>query len=364
MNYTIPSLPLSIEIETKTVLKKVAKAHQALAELKGCVATIPNESILISTLSLQEAKDSSAIENIVTTHDDLYQSDTFASQFASMAAKEVHNYANALRNGFQQVKQTGLLTNNHILQIQAGIETNNAGFRKLPGTALKNDRTGEVVYTPPQHPDELLRLMNNLEAFINDDTLCDWDDLVKMAVIHHQFESIHPFYDGNGRTGRIINILYLVKQGLLQLPILYLSRYINQYKGEYYRLLQKVRTEDAWEDWIMFMLDGVEKTSRQSIVLLQKIREIMSSHKQQIRSQLPKIYSQDLLNNLFRHPYTKIDFVMDELDVSRTTATKYLDDLAKIQLLQKRKLGKHNYYINIELFNMLSNAHRIFENIG
>ncbi|HEX8530385.1 MAG TPA: Fic/DOC family N-terminal domain-containing protein, partial [Cytophagales bacterium] len=265
MNYSIPTLPLAFDIETKAVLKKTARAHQALAELKGVVATIPNESILISTLSLQEAKDSSAIENIVTTHDELFKSDATARQFASVAAKEVHTYALALREGFEQVRRTGILTNNHILKIQATIESSHAGFRKLPGTALKNDRTGEVVYTPPQHPDDIIAMMNNLEQFINDDALSDWDDLVKMAVIHHQFESIHPFYDGNGRTGRILNILYLVKQGLLQLPVLYLSRYINQHKADYYRLLQLVRNEGQWETWVLFMLTGVEQTSRQTI---------------------------------------------------------------------------------------------------
>ena len=233
----LPTLPNLGDIETKVILKKVALAHKALAELKGVAASMPNQSILINTLSLQEAKDSSAIENIITTHDDLYRSDSAQRHFVTIAAKEVHNYAEALRAGFERIRQTGLLTNNDILDIQAGIEQNQAGYRKQSGTALKNDQTGEVVYLPPQHPDEIVALMNNLEQFINQPELCDWDVLVKMAVIHHQFESIHPFYDGNGRTGRVINILYLVQQGLLDTPILYLSRYINQNKADYYRLL-------------------------------------------------------------------------------------------------------------------------------
>ncbi len=223
-------------------MRKLSRAGAALAELKGVAASIPNQSILVNTLALQEAKDSSAIENIITTHDDLYRSNALARQFVTYAAKEVHNYATALRNGFEQVQRIGLLTNTDILQMQACIEENDAGFRKLPGTALKNEQTGETVYTPPQHPDEIVSLMENLEKFINDDTMSEWDALTKMAVIHHQFESIHPFYDG---TGRIINILYLVKQGLLGSPVLYLSRYINQNKADYYRLLQKVRDEDA-----------------------------------------------------------------------------------------------------------------------
>lgn len=355
---TIKPLPLAQDIETRAVLKKLAKAHQALAELKGIAASIPNEGILISTLSLQEAKDSSAIENIITTHDDLYISDSIAQHFVSIAAKEVHNYAAALRYGHKQVKVQGLLTNAHVLHIQATIEENSAGFRKLPGTALKNDLTGVTVYTPPQHADEIIALMSNLERFINDDELCDWDPLTKMAIIHHQFESIHPFYDGNGRTGRIINILYLVKQGLLKIPVLYLSRYINQNKTDYYRLLQVTRDTDDWQPWLMFMLEGVEQTARQTVVLIEGIKRTMLAFKQKMRAELPRIYSQDLLNNLFRHPYTKIDFVMAELNVSRITATRYLDELIRIGLLDKRKIGRENYYINTTLYDLLGNIHK------
>ncbi|MBE0505038.1 MAG: Fic family protein [Desulfuromonadales bacterium] len=356
MDSSLPLLPLDIDLETKPILKKLAKAHQALAELKGVAASIPNQSILINTLSLQEAKDSSAIENIITTHDDLYRSDNLARHFVSHAAKEVHSYATALRNGFEQVKQSGLLTNNDILEMQACLEENRAGFRKLPGTALKNELTGETVYTPPQHPEEIIALMNNLEKFINDDTLCDWDPLTKMVVIHYQFESIHPFYDGNGRTGRIINILYLVKQGLLGVPVLYLSRYINQKRADYYRLLQAVRTDNAWEEWLLFLLEGVEQTSQQTIVLIQGIKALMQQHKHKLRSELPKIYSQDLINNIFRHPYTKIEFVMAELQVSRITATRYLNELTRIGLMTKHRLGRENYYINDALFDFLGHA--------
>ena len=347
-------LPLPHDIETTAVLKKLAKAHQALAELKGVVAGIPNQSILISTLSLQEAKDSSAIENIITTHDDLYRSDSVARHFVSVAAKEVHSYATALRNGFEQVKRTGLLTHNDILAIQACVEENRAGLRKLPGTALVNGQTGATVYTPPQHPDDIVALMSNLERFINDDALCDWDPLTKMAVIHHQFESIHPFYDGNGRTGRIVNILYLVQQGLLGSPVLYLSRYINQHKADYYRLLQATRDTGNWTDWLLFMLDGVEQTARQTTALIIAIVALMQRHKHTVRAELPKIYSQDLINNLFRHPYTKIDFVMNELQVHRNTASRYLDELVRIGLLTRHKLGKENFYMNNALHELLS----------
>lgn len=356
MAYKIPQLPLELDLETKAVLKKTAAARSALAEMKGAALSIPNESILISTLSLQEAKDSSAIENIITTHDELFQSDFTTQNFKTLASKEVHSYAEALRWGFQTVRKQGFLSNNHIITIQEAIEENRAGFRKVPGTELKNEQTGEVVYTPPQTHDEIVALMNNLEEFINLSELSDWDPLVKMAVIHHQFESIHPFYDGNGRTGRIINILYLVKEGLLNLPILYLSRYINQNKSDYYRLLQKVRTENTWEAWVLYILEGVEQTSLQTIKLIDGIKAIMQKHKHKLRRDLPKIYSQDLLNNLFRHPYTKIEFVMADLAVSRPTATRYLDELTAINIVHKHKLGKDNYYVNHELFELLANV--------
>jgi Fic family protein len=356
MIHTIPALPLSIELETKPVLKKLARAHQALAELKGVTGIIPNQGILINTLSLQEAKDSSAIENIITTDDELYKSDVFSKQFATSATKEVYNYVAALQSGYQEVKSTGLLINNGILKIQAILEDNNAGFRKIPGTELKNDQTGQTVYIPPQDAGQILSLMNNLEQFINNDGLSEIDPLTKMAVIHHQFESIHPFYDGNGRTGRIINILYLVKSGLLNSPVLYLSRYINQNKSEYYRLLQTVRTENSWEDWLLYMLDGVERTSRQTTRLILEIKELMQSHKHKMRSELPRIYSQDLLNVIFSHPYTKIAFLERDLRVTRATATRYLDELARIGLMGREKLGRDLYFINNQLFALLGRA--------
>lgn len=353
MNYTILPLPLDLEFETKLVLRKLAKAHQALAELKGVAAIIPNQSILVNTLSLQEAKDSSAIENIITTHDELYRSDAIAHQFASTAAKEVYSYASALESGFKKVQNTGLLTNNIILKIQETLEENDAGFRKQLGTVLMNEKTGETVYTPPQEGKEIECLMSNLEKFMNDDDLADIDPLIKMAIIQHQFESIHPFYDGNGRTGRIINILYLVKQGLLNSPILYLSRYINVHKIDYYRLLQEVRTQQSWEEWILFILEGIILISQQTVILIHEMKNLMQTYKEKIRTELPNVYSQDLINNLFKHPYTKIEFLMNELGVHRNTASKYLDELVRIGLLTKHKIRKENYYLNDALFDLL-----------
>lgn len=352
----MPLLPLPVpqDLETKAVLKKLAQAHRALAELKGIITSIPNQSILLETLTLREARESSAIENIISTFDEVYQSNLFSNIFASPAAKEVHQYAAALKKGFQLVKQHQLLTNNHILQIQEVVEQNRAGFRKLPGTKLMNDKKGKVVYTPPQDIDTIISLMNNLETFINDDTMMDADPLVKMAIIHHQFESIHPFYDGNGRTGRIINILYLVQKGLLHLPVLYLSQYIIKNKSDYYRLLQVVRDEGNWEEWILFMLDGIEKTATASVTLISSIKELMQYYKQQIRNNHSKLYSQDLLNNLFKYPYTKIEFLQNDLQISRSTAIRYLDTLVKAGYLTKHKVGRDNFFLNAKLLGLLT----------
>lgn len=351
--WKLDKLPLGIELETVKVLKALPAAHAALAELKGIASTIPNQSILINTLGLQEAKDSSAIENIITTHDDLYKSELNLDAFKSLEAKEVQNYILALKKGFELIKKDGLLTNRTIIEVQETLEDNNAGFRKLPGTALKNAVTGEVIYTPPQDYEEINQLMSNLEKYINDSEMQDCDPLIKMAMIHFQFESIHPFYDGNGRTGRIINILYLILEGLQNLPILYLSNYIIKHKADYYRLLQKVRDENLWEEWLLFMIKGIEITARETIELIIKIKDLMLDFKHKLRDNY-KFYSQDLLNNLFKHPYTKIEFLVNDLGVSRLTAGNYLNKLAEDKMLRKDKLGTGNYYINEDLFELLT----------
>ncbi len=337
--------------DTVGILRATVSAGRRLAELKGVAATIPNQGILINTLALQEAKDSSAIENIVTSHDDLFRSDAFPESMHGLAAKEVRDYATALRTGFERVRKTGLLTNAHILEIQATLERNRAGFRKLPGTTLK-DASGRVVYTPPQDANEVLRLMGDLESFINEPHRLDVDPLVRMAIIHHQFESIHPFYDGNGRTGRIINVLHLVLSGLLDIPVLYLSRHIVRTKNEYYRRLQGVRDGGGWEPWILYLLHAVETTAAGTIRTIGEIRAALRRYKHSIRDR-HRFYSQDLVNNLFRHPYTKIDFVMRDLGVSRLTATRYLDLLTADGLLVKRKVGRSNYYVNVALADLL-----------
>ena len=334
------------------ILRKLAAASRQLAELKGVAASMPNQGILISTLGLQEAKDSSEIENIVTTHDELFRDAAFPDAATGAATKEVSRYRQALHIGFEAVRKTSLLTTNDIVRVQRELEQNDAGFRRLPGTALK-DGSGRTVYTPPQNAALIESLMADLERFINDDQSFDADPLIKMALIHHQFESIHPFYDGNGRTGRIVNVLYLVKQGLLDIPVLYLSRHIVRTKSDYYQLLQDVRERDVWEDWVLYMLTAVEQTAASGIMTIRAIRELLFNTKHRIREQY-RFYSQDLINNLFSHPYTKIEFIQRDLGVSRLTATKYLEVLTLGGFLHKRKVGRSNYYMNLPLYEILT----------
>ena len=353
-SWKLQKLPISFDFESTKVLKSLPSAYFALAELKGIAASIPNQNILINTLGLQEAKDSSAIENIITTHDDLYKSELNLGNIKSLEAKEVQNYIVALKKGYELISQKGLLTNQIIIQIQETLEENDAGFRRQPGTTLKNATTGDIVYTPPQSYDEIIELMDNLEQYINDPDLHDIDPLIKMAIIHFQFESIHPFYDGNGRTGRIINILYLILEELQSLPILYLSNYIIKHKVEYYRFLQEVRDKNQWEEWVLFLITGIEETAKETTQLILKMKGLMQELKNLLRNNY-KFYSQDLLNNLFKHPYTKIEFVVNDLGVSRLTAANYLNKLADDGVLRKEKIGTANYYINIKLFELLTN---------
>lgn len=357
-SYEIPLLPLPYDLETKAVLRQANKANRKLAELKGVAQTIPNERILISSLTLQEAKDSSAVENIVTTQDDLYRAGLDAGfTLIGAATKEVLFYREAINEGFKLVRNKNILTLNDIKRIQEVLEQNSAGFRTTPGTQLKRSSDGAVIYTPPQDGQLIVELMSNLEQFINDDELCPIDPQVKMAIIHHQFESIHPFYDGNGRTGRIANILYLVTSGLLDLPILYLSRYITHNKAEYYERIQAIRNATGdnsaqWEEWILYMLRGVEQTAEETITLVKNIGNLMTKYKNIIRPAFGRKYSHELLNGLFYHPYTKIGHLESNMQVSRQTAAKYLDKLASLGLLQKERMGKENYYINTQLMEL------------
>ncbi len=336
------------------VLRKAATAHRHLAELKGLSASIPNQGILINTLALQEARDSSEIEDIVTTDDDLYQEERI-EDITNPAAKEVRRYNAAFRIGFERILQDGLLRLDALLALHRELVGNDAGIRGIPGTVLRNQTTGEIVYTPPQDRSTIDALMDNLLRFINDKTFVSADPLVKMALMHYQFESIHPFYDGNGRAGRILNVLYLIQEDLLDIPILYLSGYITRHKSAYYRLLQGVREEHAWEEWITFMLTAVAETSITTLHLVSGIRDAMLRFKQGIRTQFG-FYSQELINNLFSHPYTRIEYVQRDLRVSRITASKYLNTLAEAGFVEKRKAGRSVYFLNRSLLDLLSAA--------
>ena len=347
-------LPPKITLESPSVLRALISAHRHLGELKGIAQTIPNEGILLSSLPLQEAQSSSAIENVVTTQDALYKHELLPMK-ADPITKEVAHCARALRLGYRLVRQQDLLSLNTILGIQTCLEGNRAGFRKLPGTVLKNQQTGETIFVPPP-PDKIPEYMSDLERFINAEQ--DIDPLICMALIHHQFETIHPFYDGNGRTGRIINILYLVLSGLLDTPILYLSRYINQTRSDYYKRLQKVRDGADWEAWLLYLLQGVTLTAQHTTVLIKNIRNLLLEHKKHIRER-HKFYSQNLINNLFCHPYTKVSFIERDLKVSRATATRYLDALTENGVLEKHKLGRENYYVNSKLVVLLFNISEV-----
>ena len=354
MSTQLQPLPPKNYQESNAILKKLALANRQLAELKGIATSIPNQTILINTLALQEAKFSSEIENIITSQDAMYKQQMFGDVVFDSAAKEVGLYSDALRYGFDLVRKQHMLSLNHVEEIHLRMMPSSQGLRKLPGTILKNPATNQIVYTPPQDYKEVRSLMENLMDYINMPDKDNIDPLIKMAIIHYQFESIHPFCDGNGRVGRIINVLYLVLSDLLSLPILYMSRYIIRNKNEYYRLLRELLKTNDWEPWILYMLDAVEQTSKETIILVKAIRDLMQDYKHRIREQLPNLYSQDLINNLFKHPYTKIEFLMRDLDCQRKTAAKYLNVLTEHGFLRKARLGRSNYYINIPLFNLFA----------
>lgn len=338
--------------ETTAILKQLVKTHRALGEMKWVATTIPNDAILISTLALQEAKDSSEIERIVTTHDELYRSNATAKSYTSIWAKEVHNYANALWYGYSVIQNNNILLIKDIVAMQEMIEENKAWIRKQAWTKLENDQTWEIIYVPPQSYDEIMTHFTDLEKFINEQQVLD--PLICLAIIHHHFESIHPFYDWNGRVGRIVNILYLVMQWLVDTPILYLSRSINKDKESYYKLLQNTRDVHTREAWVIRMLEKIEETAIHTTNLIHTITDLILEQKHLIRSELPKIYSHELINNIFTHPYTKIQFIMNDLWCSRVTATKYLQQLCDLWVLKKETSEKEHYYINIRLFSLLT----------
>jgi Fic family protein len=350
---SLPLLPpKKSSIETIKVLKQVSKSAVALAELKGLAKTLPNPNILINAVVLKEAQASSEIENVITTQDKLYQALFAKSAKPDLATKEVLRYREALLMGTRLIKKRGFLNTNGIIDIQKELEENNAGIRKLPGTALVNNLTNKVIYTPPDNFDTITNLMKNLEVYVNTDT-DDISPLIKLAIQHYQFESIHPFYDGNGRTGRIINVLYLILKGLLDEPVLYLSSFIIKNKSNYYRLLQEVRTKNNWEEWVLYMLSGIEQTALEAIKQINQISQLFNQTQKLVQQKLPKIYSKDLIEQLFIHPYCKIEFLVINLRIERKTASRYLNNLEDIAILKSLPRGKETIYVNTKLYNIL-----------
>jgi len=338
-------------LKTPRILEALNKASRSLAELKGFANSIPNQHILINAITINEAKDSSEIENIVTTHDSIYKVLT-ESGFKDESAKEVVDYRSAIWHGYEIIKEKEYISTNIIIELQEIIEHNNAGIRKTPGTSLVNSKTGEVIYTPPQKEKEIRDLLKNLEDYINDNNN-EVDPLIKMALIHYQFEMIHPFYDGNGRTGRILNILYLVLNKLLDSPILYLSNYINKNKDEYYKLFTEFRENNNYEDWIIYILKGIEETSQKTILLIRQLQLMMEAYQEEFKILLPKIYSDVLLDSLFFEVYTRITYIEKRCNVTRQTASTYLNSIVDKGLLEFEKVGRESIYKNIRLIDLL-----------
>ena len=349
----LPLLPPSGEIETKAVLKKVAAAGRSLAELKGLGSTIPNQSILVNSLVLREAKASSEIENIITTNDALFKAFTTGSSSVDPATKEVLRYRTALWEGFNELKKRGLMTTNLFVKLVQIINENQTGIRELPGTVIQNTRTGANLYTPPTGEFVLREKLKNLEEYIHAED--ETDPLIKLAIVHYQFEAIHPFSDGNGRTGRIINSLFLVSQGLLDLPILYLSKYIIEEKSEYYRLLRAVTAKGEWEKWILYMLEAIQTTAIETREKIVSIRKLIDKTLEIGRTKLPaKVYSKELIELLFHQPYTKVQNLVDADIAERKTAAVYLRELEKVGILRSQKAGKEVLFLNVKLFQLLS----------
>lgn len=341
----------AVDIERIDVLREAAKANRKLAELKGYSEIVPNKNILINAITIREAKESSEIENIVTTHDELFRAMS-SSNYLTGPTKEVINYKNALWRGIDLIKEKSILTTNMIIEIQALIEGNNAGIRTQMGTVLMNDKTGEVVYRPPSSEVEIRNLLSNLEQYINAEE-DEVDPLIKLAVIHYQFESIHPFYDGNGRTGRIINELYLVMKDLLDSPILYLSSYILENKVEYYKLLNEIQQNGNWCEWIIYILKGIQITAERTLELLKEMNRLIDETTAEIKGKLPKIYSKELVNLIFTEFYTRISSVEEELSVTRKTASGYLAELVEANILELEQRGKDKIFINRRLIELM-----------
>jgi Fic family protein len=350
----LPSLRDINFTESPEILRHLAKASRHLGELNGLCASLPDPQLLINTIVLQESKDSSAIENIVTTQDELYKAASEEGT-ANHAAKEILSYREALYVGLEKMTtQQNLLTTNTMVEIVQTIKQNKSGIRKTPGTTLKNAINGEIVYTPPCCEDVLREKLSALEQFINDPENSPLDPLVKMALIHYQFEAIHPFADGNGRTGRILNALYLVQQELLTQPVLYLSSYIVKFKTEYYQLLRDVTEQNNWHDWVMYILTALAETSQLTTKKIRAMLSLKEEYEVQLKQTLGTSYNYELLQLMFRAPYLKIEILEKRKIAHRQTASSWLNKLVAANILKPHKIGRTTYFINYRLMELLS----------
>ena len=346
----LPLLPPKTDIETKKILRKTISAGRTLAQLNGALMNLPNPTLFLDTIYLQEAKASSEVENIITTNDDLYQSLVADRKIENPAIKEVLSYKEALWLGLEELKTKPFITTNLCIKIVQCIKQNTASIRVIPGTTLSTPQ-GKVIYTPPSGENVIREKLANLEKFINEDDSID--PLIKMALMHYQFEAIHPFADGNGRTGRILLLLYLKISGLLDIPAIYLSEYIIKNKTEYYQKLRSVTEKDEWEAYILYMLDMIEETSVSGLKRLNKITTTMDKTAEEIKIKLPKVYSKDLVEILFRLPYTKRQHLVDENIGNPKTVGNYLIALEENGFLKSIKVGKEKLYLNQQLLKIL-----------
>lgn len=353
---SLPTLPPKVDIETKAILKQCITARAALAELKQAAELIPNQAVLINTLPLLEAGASSEIENIVTTTDKLFEHMRNEGQ-ADPATKEALRYSHALFEGYQALNKTPLSTRT-AEQVCSRIKGVDMTVRRTSGTALTNDVTGEVIYTPPIGEQLLRDLLANWEQFLHNEA--GIDPLIRMAIGHYQFEAIHPFTDGNGRTGRVVNSLFLIQEGLLTLPILYLSRYIIRNKADYYCLLLQVTREQAWEPWILYVLKGVEETATWTTAKIAAIRALSDHTKEYVRSALPKVYSHELVSLIFELPYCRISSLSDANIAKRQTASQYLKQLVDIGVLVEAPVKKEKLFIHLKLMQLLTRESNVF----
>lgn len=346
----LPLLPPESDLESKKVLLKTISASRALARLNGALTSLPNPRLFLDTIHLQEAKASSEIENIITTNDELYKSATSERKLENSATKEVLKYKEALWLGLEKLNDRPFITTNLCINIVQCIKQNTFGIRSVPGTTLSNS-SGEIIYTPPSGENVIREKLSNLEKFINEDNRID--PLIKMAILHYQFEAIHPFSDGNGRTGRILLLLYLKLEKLLDVPAIYLSGYIIKNKTEYYRKLRNVTEQDDWESFILYMLDMIETTSKDGIKRLEEITALMDITAQKIKVVLPKVYSKDLIEQIFRLPYTKRQFLINAGLGNPKTVGNYLSSLENKGLLKSVMVGKEKLYLNFKLMDIL-----------